>query len=486
MNPTDSNEQRSLPIKRAAFWTALDSAAALALNFLVIIFLARLLSPADFGTFAVLALFLGLANTIVEGGLGQALIQRQEISNVDKSTVFWTSVGLAIIISSTLLLLAPHLSIYYELPQLSSLTKIAAASVLFSSLATVPRALFIKDLDFRRLMIARVSSAAVAGIIALLAAGAGYGVFAFAIQVLTASVISSTMLLAMSSWAPQALFSVSSVRQLFGYGGYLLAASVLDVVYTRIYTLLIGKQHGPTALGYFERADATATMATAVIVSPISQLAFPAFSQLNAKAGDLAWAMRAAIKFCVLLSATSMLVLLSLAEPIVKTLYGDQWDETIPLLQILSIGGVLMPIHVLNLQALMALGRSDLFFRLDVIKKILGVTILLASSFWGPIGISWGIVIAGFLALFVNTWYSNLLLGYGLLHQLIDALPGVLVAVTVAVSIRITLEFIVDEPYLVKLILGMMSGLTVFAASMFVWRLLFYHSLPAVFRRQDS
>jgi len=417
------------PALSATAWSAVDILLRQGVQFGITVVLARLLSPEAFGTIALLYLVAGLAAAFAEGGLSSALIQRQDTTGTDESTVFWLNIGVGVVVAALFFLAGPAIAGLYGVPVLEPLAGVMAMTVLAGAAGAVPRALFTKAMNFRPLVIVSLGSAVLSGGFAIWLAWNGWGVWALAGQAFVAAVATTTLTWLISPWRPALVFSTDSARRLFGFGGYLLASAILETTYTRLYTLLIGTFYGVVALGYYGRAETTAHMPASVINGIVARVAFPYFSRLATNdLGRLATSFRSALQGSMLIHAPAMLGLAAVAEPLVLVLFGEKWLYSVPFLRVLCLASLLMPLHVLNLQALMALGRADLFFRLEVIKKAIGIAILITASPLGPLGIAWGMVIAGAASYFVNAFYLSQLLGYGALHQLRDVVPIALTA----------------------------------------------------------
>lgn len=408
------------------------------LNIVFIAMLARLLTPEDFGTFALLAIFLGVATTLIESGFGLALIHKQDTTDDDNSTVFWISLGTATIIALALAAAAPLISAFFELPVLVPLTHIMAVTVWISGFGIVQRALLVKRLAFRQLAIVNLSALFLSSALAVALASSGLGVFTLAWQGMVSALLTSALLWLLNGWRPKVVFDLSAAKRMFGFSGYLLASNLLEVVYSKTYILLIGKFFGTVELGQFNRAESTGQLVTGLVVYPISRVAFPAFSQMRGDRDRIRAGLQGAVRISMLFNAVAMFTLAAVAKPFVLTIFGPKWEPSVHFLQVLCLGSVLMPLHVLNLQALMALGRSDLFFVLELVKKTIGVVILVLASRYGAIGIAWGIVVAGMISFVINAWYSGINLDYGPLRQAGQVLPslafGLLAAATAGVA----------------------------------------------------
>lgn len=459
-----NTKANSKQITHATLWTALEFALGTGLSILFIPILARLLTPEDFGTFALLAIFVGLATALVESGFGLALIQKQDATDDEKSTVYWIGLGTATIIALGLAGAAPLISGFFRLPVLVPLTQIIAATVWISGFGVVHRALLIKRLGFRQLTTINISAVFVSGIISVGLASAGFGVYSLAWQGFVAALLRSSMLRKMDGWQPRLVFSTASAKRLFGFGGYLLASNIIYVIYSKSYTLLIGKFFGMAELGYFNRAESTSQMVTGLVVQPISRVAFPAFSQMQGDLVRMRNGLVDAVRISMLFNAITMFMLAAMAKPFVLTLLGPQWEHSVPLLQVLCLATLLLPLQMLNLQALMALGRSDLFFWLEVIKKSSGVGILIVMSHYGVIGIAWGIVFAEFFSFIINSWYSGKYLSYGPVRQLIQIIPPLAIGLTGALAARLAMYASAFDSQLFQLLIGVGAAAATIAA----------------------
>lgn len=420
----------------ATLWSAADLLLRQGVQFFVSVLLARLLSPEEFGTIALLYLFTGIAGAFVEGGMSSALIQRQDVTPADESTVFWMNLVAALISASALYLAAPWIAAWFGKPVLEPLTRILSINLIVSALGSLQTTLFTKRLDFRPIMFAGASATVLSGAAAVAMAWAGHGVWALASQTLIASGVTTALLWMQSKWRPSFVFSGASVRRLFRFGGFMLASALLDITFNQCYALMIGKMYGVRDLGQYSRAQSTAQPPSALLNGIIGRVAFPAFSMASSPE-RLRHVFRLALQSVMLLNAPAMLGLAAVAEPLVLTLFGKVWLPAVPIMRVLCLAGLLMPLHVLNLQALMALGRSDLFFRLEVVKKMLGIGLLWLGSSYGAIGVAWGMVAAGVLSFFINALFARKLFGYGTMQQLLGVLPAVAASATMAAAVMV-------------------------------------------------
>ena len=409
--------------KSAVLWSGADILLRQGLQFGISIALARLLSPEEFGIIALLYLFTGIASAFVDSGFSAALVQRQDVTHTDESTVFWFNLAMALIVALALAASASAIAGFFNRAILVPLTQVLAVNIFISALGSVHGTLLNKRLDFKIQMKIGAVTTVISGSVAMIMAWDGYGVWALAAQTLAASLITTVLLWLFSSWRPRWVFSHDSVRRLFGFGGYMLASGLLDIIYNRIYTLLIGKFYGVQELGFYNRADSTKQLPVGVLTGILGRVAFPIFSAAAHDTTQLRRGVRLALRGMMLLNVPMMLGLAATADPIIHVFFGEKWLPAVPIMQVLCIGGIFWPLHVINLNVLMAQGHSNLFFRLEVIKKILGSILLVVGTFYGVIGIAWSQVIFGGVAFLINAHFSRKYLDYGVVDQLLDFLP---------------------------------------------------------------
>lgn len=432
----------------AAIWSGADFFLRQGLQFIISIVLARLLTPEEFGTIALLYLFVGLAGAFVDSGFSAALIQRQDITHTDESSVFWFNLVMGALAALGLWLAAPAIAAFFSLPILVPLMAVLALNLFIGAIGSIHATLLTKQLDFRTQLKVGVYAMFVSGAVAIVLAWKGYGVWTLAAQTLVSTIVTTVLLWAFNSWRPACVFSLASIRQLFGYGSYLLAAGMLDIAYKRVYTLLIGKLYGVRDLGFYNRADSTQQMPAGFLSSILARVSFPVFSTLAHDKNQLRRGVQLAVRGMMLVNVPVMLGLAAVAEPLVLTLYGTPWKPVVPLLQVLCLGGIFWPLHVINLNVLMAQGHSHLFFRVEVAKKMLGVILLIAGTIYGVIGIAWSQVVFGALAFFINAYYTKRYLDYGVFAQTRDFLPIFMVAMPMAGSVYWLSSFLDIAPFL--------------------------------------
>ena len=402
------------------------------MGLIISIILARLLAPEDFGTLALLTLFLGIASLFVDGGFGSALIQRQDVTRVDESTVFWFNIGAAAITTLILFAGAPWIADFFSLPVLMPLTMLMACNVLINAMGSIQRTLLGKKLDFKTPMKIGAISTLISGGVGVYMAWAGYGVWALAYQALVSTVVGTVLLWIFGSWRPLFRFSGGSFKQLFGFSGWLFGVRLLDTVYQRGYSLLIGKFYGAYDLGIYYRADNTQQLPASMLTGMLSRVAFPVFSSVSHDKMLLRRGVRLSARSMMLIIGPSMAGMGALAVPFIRVVFGEQWLPAAPILQVLCLLGLMWPLHVINLNVLHAQGHVKLSFRLAIIKKSSGIVLLVIGSFFGIMGIAWSRVVQGVIGLIINGHYTGKFLDYGMREQIMDCLPSILLSVMMA------------------------------------------------------
>jgi O-antigen/teichoic acid export membrane protein len=447
---------------RAGVWSALDLTLRQVVNFLVIVIMARLLRPADFGIVALVTFFANVSIVFVQGGLSQALVQRQQTSADEESAVFWWNMGGALVCALLLAAIAPAIARTFGYPLLRPLMLMGAAQVILTGLGAVQIALLSRALRFDLLTIAGVVSSLLSGAGGIAAALYGLGPWALAFQLAAQAGLNSALMWVLSAWRPRFHFRFSTIRSLLGFGIFLSLSSALEVMYTQGFALIIGKLHGVRDVGLYNRAASTQALPSSVISVMVSRTALPLFS---ARAGDkdsLRRGVRLANMSAMILNLPAMLGLSVLSDLVMVALFGSQWVSAAPILSILALGGVFLPVHAINLQVLLAEARSRRFFTLEVIKKAGGIVFVIAGSWFGIRGLAWSSVAFGLVALPINTHPVKQSLGYGVGRQLWD-LAGLVVPAAAMVLVLSLLKPVLPFAPWLKLLLLTGLGAAIYA-----------------------
>jgi len=404
----------------AAWWSALEILARYGVQFVVMVVLARLLTPGDFGLIAMLLVFTSIGILLVDSGFGSALIQRQITTDDDETTVFIFTVSVGMAAAGILMLCAPAIAAFFNEPKLIELTRVMAVVLPLGALAAVPDALLTMKLDFKARARAEVVASLCSGAVAVVLALRGSGVWSLAWQSIVSIGVRGILLWSYSGWRPRGRYRGASFRSLFGFGGYMLLTGLLNAMAVRIQALLIGKLFDARQLGYYTLAQNTQQAPASLMAGILSRVGLPVFSTLATDRTKLLSALRTSLRMAMFLFVPCMVGIALIARPLVGLLYGARWTPAAPLLSILALSAAFWPIHVLNLAAIGALGKSHLLLRVELVKQLTSIGLIVASSPWGPMAIAWAVLASSVLSIFINTHYSRKLLGYGAFAQMAD------------------------------------------------------------------
>ena len=448
---------------KASAWSALDIILRQGVQFVVTVILARLLAPEDFGIIALLSFFTSLSIVFVQGGLSVALVQRQRTSRAEESTIFWWNLSASLVLGFALIAAGPAIASFFGHPVLRPLMIMAAAQIVFSALGAVHTALLTRQMRFDLIAKTGLVAAVASGAIGVVAAIMGAGVWALALQVTSFALIGSIALWFVLDWRPEWHFRFATIRSLSGFGAWVSIGSVMEVLYSNGIALLIGKLHGVRDLGFYDRAAATQALPSSSLSAIIGRIALPLLASKQDDPEALRGSLRLAIGCIMLLNLPIMAGLVLLSDLVVLVLLGDRWLAAAPILAILAIGGMLFPLHLINLQLILARGQSRTFMRNEIAKKAIGITCVIVGSFFGIIGLAWSQVVYSVLGLFVNAWPAHRDLGYGAFRQLRD-IRGIVLATLVMAAGVYTLREILSTGPLATLVICSLAGGALYAA----------------------
>lgn len=444
-------------------WSAVERFSVQGLQFLMGLVLARLLLPSDYGLVGMLAIFLAISQTFVDSGFSSALIQKKNRTDTDYSTAFFFNIGVGLFFYLVLFFTAPLIANFYDTPELTSLTKVIGLNVFITSLAVVQRAKLTIKLDFKTQAKASFTSVFIGGCIGIAMAYNGYGVWALVVQSLLRNGLNTIFLWFLSKWMPKAVFSITSFKGLFSFGSKLLGAGLLNTIFQNIYLLVIGKLFSASELGFYTRAQQFQKMPSQNITGIIQRVTFPVLSSIQDDDEKLIKAYRSFIRLSAFVVFPLMIGLAVVAEPLIRLILTEKWMPTVPLLQLLCIAGMLYPVHAINLNILNVKGRSDLFLKLEIIKKILITIAILITFSFGVKAMVIGQIFTSFISFFINTHYSSKMINYGAWKQIKDMLPTTIITLLMAFGICMAMP-IVDSDAL-KLLIGIVVGIIIYLVS---------------------
>lgn len=433
-------------------WSAVQRFGTMILSFVSNIVLARLLTPDDFGCIGMLAIFIALSRTFIDGGFGAALVQKSNPTQEDYSTIFFWNLSLAIILYGLIWFCAPLIASYYEMDILKNLLRVQALILIINSVGFVQRVRLRKQLVFRKLAIIDLASSIIAVVIAVISAYNGLGVWSLVIYQLVLSMNQTIGLWLGHYWAPSWVFNVSTFRSLFGFGGFLLVSDLLNTLCDNIQGLIIGKQFSPAIMGYYSQAKKLEEIPTTSLSSIVSQVSFPVFSTIKDDISSLLVAHKKCIYATNFINIPLMSLLIVLAKPLIILLFTEKWLPSVPYFQILCVAGLANCLQSINYQLYVAMGYSKSMFKWNLVKRGVGLALILLGSTIGVEGILWGMVIGFWFTYFVNARLAGSVTKYTLGIQLVDLLP-VLIVSGVSCVIAFFIGNLLEINYIIVMIL---------------------------------
>lgn len=405
---------------RSVAWNLAERFGVQGISLVLAVILVRLLTPEDFGLIGIVSAFFLMAEVFAQGGLGQAYVQKKTVSQVDANTVFFANVVIGLACYFLLWLLAPRIAAFYQQPLLVELVRVMGVIIVFNALRVIQVAKLTRALEFSRKAKVALFATSVSGLLGVGAALLEFGVWSLVVQQVSNASLATAGYWFVSSWRPDGKFSSRAFRRLFSFGGWVMASGLMRAVFDNLYILVIGRLFPMAQVGFYTRARTFQRVGSEQIVDAVGSVAFPIFSRVQEDKPRLKAGMQQFTAYTLLFIAPLMVLLLVVAKPLVILLLTEKWEPVIPYFQMLCLLGILYPLHASNILALQSQGRSDLNFRLAVIKNLMRVANIAIMWRWGVFYIVLGEVVVSFIALVVNTHYTRQFLGYGLWQQLRD------------------------------------------------------------------
>ncbi len=456
---------------KGLFWTGLERFSQQGLQFVIGIILARLLSPEEFGIVGMVTVFVTVLRVFVDSGFTHALIQSKSNTHLQESSVFYLNVGISVIAALALYLSAPLIADFYNQPELVDITKVLSLLVVLGSFRAVHMSLLSKAVDFKPQFYVNVGSRVLSGGIGIYFAYAGHGVWALVYQKLAQDFFSSIGFWIVSKWRPLFSFSFKSLKGLWQFGSKVLMQGILRTISDNIYTLVIGRVFSAADLGVYTRGKSLVGFPQNLISSTIGKVAFPLYATLQDDKERFRAAVSKGFKLMVFVSIPVFLWLFSVAEPLVYVLLGEKWMMTVPFVKLFAIMGMLYPWHLINVQALLAYGRSDLNLRITFIKNGLRLLVLFVCYRWGLMAIVWGQLGLNVFGLLINAYYTNKVFDYGIIKQLKDVLMLLLLGCVALFAFVLFTNYILIENSLLLCIIGMVIFAGIYLGLAFIFKL---------------
>jgi teichuronic acid exporter len=442
-------------------WSFIDNSFTQIVTFAVGIILARLLTPAEFGLVGMIAIFIAIAQTFVDSGFSQALIRKKDCSDKDYNTVFYFSLAASVFFYFVLFLSAGLISDFFNETKLEELVKVLGLSIIINALGIIHLTQLNQNIEIKVQtkisVIANISS----GVISIYMAYTGFGVWSLVWRTIFNNLFRNLLLWYYNKWRPKILFSLESFKSLFSFGSKLLISGLLNTIFENLYYFVIGKYFSAQQLGYYTRADTFARLPSSNINGIVQRVSYPVLAKLQDDPVQLKYGLKKLIQITMYITFILMFLMAAVAEPLIISLIGIKWMQTIPYLQLLCFALVLYPLHSLNLNLLNVKGRSDLFLKLEIIKKIAVIPFIIVGVIYGIEALIVGIIVHSFFAYFLNTYYTGKLIDYGTLEQIRDILPSFIIASIVGTAVFILGHFIKAEPAFLLIIQSFVGAIFV-------------------------
>ncbi len=426
-------------------WSFIEQSLSKGIGFVIGIILARLLTPDDYGLVGMLGLFLGLSAVFIDGGLANALVQCQKRTEEDYSTVFYINLAMSVAIYLILFLCAPLIARFYDQPILTKITRILSLSLILGALSSVAGTMLTIKVDFKTITYISISKSVLTGIITIICAYKGMGVWALVVQGLMTALLSTVITTAFVRWYPRTGFSKESFHKLFSYGSKLLLARIISNIYDNIYTFVIGKRVSAAAVGQYTRAGQYPALGCGLIIGMINRVAFPVLSRIQDDDERLLRVYDKYIQISSFLIFPVAMGICGCARPLVILLLTEKWKECIPLMQILCFSSMFVGITMINLNLLYVKGRSDLVLRLEIIKKCIAFAIVFITAFFNVKIMCYGQVAYSIIAVILNTTYTKKLLNYGFWKQVKTILPYLIISLAIMAEALLICHLIAND-----------------------------------------
>ena len=416
-------------------WSAIDNVSQMGVTFVVSIVLARLLSPDDYGLIGLISVVTAVCTTLVNGGFTTALIRKKDATDDDYNTAFIVNLGMSLLLYVIIYFCSPFIADFFKREELVSLTRVSSLGLVIGALSLVQKARLTKRIDFKSQTKITLTASIISGIIGIVMALLNFGVWALVAQTLSSQILRTVFLWIINKWIPQLRFSKGSFHDLFGFGWKMMLSGLLDTVWKELYQVIVGKFYTPATLGQYTRSKHYSQLFSSNLTSVIQRVTYPVLSNIQDDKERMVKAYRKMITTTMFITAISMFFLGAIAEPLIYCMIGSKWHEAATYLPLICITGSTYPLHAMNLNMLQVQGRSDLFFGLEVIKKIIGIGPLAVCIFYGIMPMLYTSIITSIIAYFLNSYYSGKLIGYSSWMQIKDFAPSYGVAILVALSV---------------------------------------------------
>lgn len=441
-------------------WRFAERCGAQIVTFIVSIVLARILAPEDYGVISLVTVFTTVLQVFVDSGLGTALIQKYNADDLDFSSVFYFNFIICIILYAGMFVASPYIASFYNDTSLTPIIRVISLTIVISGVKGIQQAYVSRNMLFKRFFFATIGGTIFSAFLGILMAYKGYGVWALVAQQLSNTTIDTIILWITVKWRPKLMFSWSRLKGLLSFGWKLLASALLDTCYNNLRNLIIGKMYSSSDLAFYNEGDKFPKTVATNINTSIDSVLLPTMANVQDDRDEVKSMTRRAIKTSIYIMAPMMVGLAVCAEPLIRLLLTEKWLSCVLYLRIFCITYMFWPVHTANLNAIKAMGRSDWFLRLEVIKKVMGMALLLSTMWFGVDVMAYSLLLSSFLSQLINSWPNKKLLGYSYWEQLKDFLPSILLSVLMG-TVVYCIGFI-NMPTVLTLIVQVLVGAVIY------------------------
>lgn len=422
-------------IVKSFIWRFAERCGAQVVSFIVSIVLARILVPKDYGTIALVTVFTTILQVFVDSGLGTALIQKKDADDLDFSSVFYFNFSICLILYVGMFVAAPYIAVFYNDMTLTPIIRVLSLTIVISGVKGIQQAYVSRNMLFKRFFFSTIGGTIFSAFVGIRMAYAGYGVWALVIQQISNNAIDTIILWITVKWRPKKMFSWNRLKVLLSFGWKLLASALLDTGYNNLRNLIIGKLYTSSDLAFYNQGDKFPKLIITNINTSIDSVLLPTLASEQDDRFRIKNMTRRAIKISTYIMAPLMMGLAFCSTNIVSLILTRKWLPCVPFLQIFCITYMFWPIHTANLNAINAMGRSDLFLKLEIIKKIIGMLLLLSTMWFGVMAMTYSLLVSTLTSMIINSWPNKKLLGYSFKEQIKDIIPGILLAIFMGIIV---------------------------------------------------
>lgn len=463
----EKSDLKKVAIK-SLLWKFFEKTGVQVVQLVISVVLARLLMPEDYGVFAMIMVFIAIAQVFIHNGLPYALIRKVNSDELDANSVFYCNLAIAVVLYMILFFTSPYISSFYGMPELTLMLRILSLTLIVGCYSSMQNVMLAKNFLFKRMFISSFSSVIITGIIGIVMAIYGFGVWAIIFQNLSSVVVLSIVMSFTIRWRPKLQFSFKRLKILYSFGWKMLAAAFVDTLYNNGYSLLIGKKYSEEQLAYWNRGQTFPSFLGEGINSAITSVMFPLYSRCQDNKAELKAILRRSTKLSAYLVFPMMMGLAVCAEPFVRILLGEKWLPCVPFLQGWCLCYAFMPLQATALQVYNALGRGSIFLGLETVKKLIGIGVLCATLPFGLPYMMLGRMLVSVLFLIINFFPNKKILGYSYKEQISDLLPTFLI--TCLMGAIIYPIIFIPIHYFLQLILQVFVGVAVYFAASLLFR----------------